>query len=59
MPPPHTKEYVLRCQTSSPFYSRNIGRAQMSAYPTPPSRMYAKTDGKKLRVALSICESEL
>eukprot|EP00903_Cladosiphon_okamuranus_P018811 g17303.t1 len=59
MPPPRTKEYVLRCQTPAPFCSRNVGRGQLDAYPTPPSRMYAKTDGKNLRVALSLCESEI
>eukprot|EP00752_Nemacystus_decipiens_P004283 g3912.t1 len=59
MPRPRTKEYVLRCQTPGPFCTRNVGRGQMDAYPTPPSRMYAKTDGKNLRVALSLCESEI
>ncbi|CAM9142324.1 unnamed protein product [Ectocarpus fasciculatus] len=59
MPPPQTKEYVLRCQTPAPFYSPNVGRGQMAAYPTPPSRMYAKTDGSNLRVALSLCESDI
>ncbi|CAM9595275.1 unnamed protein product [Choristocarpus tenellus] len=59
MPRPDRSEYVLRCQTPAPFYSRNIGREQMEAYPTPPSRMYAATDGKTLRLAMSICEAEL
>ncbi|CAM9704535.1 unnamed protein product [Laminaria digitata] len=59
MPPPLTREYVLRCQTPAPFYSRNVGRGQMGAYPTPSSRMFAKTNGRHLRVALSLCESEI
>ncbi|CAM9539766.1 unnamed protein product [Discosporangium mesarthrocarpum] len=59
LPPPLRREYVFRCQTPAPFYKRNIGRGEIEAYPIPPSRMYAATDGRRLRLAMSICESDL
>ncbi|CAM9375913.1 unnamed protein product, partial [Phaeothamnion confervicola] len=60
LPPAAKREYVLRCVgLPHSFHAPNVGRRPLLAYPTPPARMFAVTDGEALRVALSLPESEL
>jgi hypothetical protein len=73
MPPTRQREYVLRCYSSS--YMHGDTAIHGSAFEheehtvdsgntvehcsAPPSRLYACTDGVSLRLALTLCESEL